>query len=70
MIIPEDNLEMNKGDPRKTRDLINEMTSRKCGKNRNICAITIDDNAKTLHPKWRKLSTIFSQLTALTWQEK
>ena len=66
MIIPEDNLEMNKGDPGKTWDLINELTSRKCGKNQNISAITIDDNPKTMHPKWRKLSTIFSQLKALT----
>ena len=39
MIIPEDNLEMNKGDPGKTWDLINELTSRKCGKNQNISAI-------------------------------
>ena len=51
MIIPEDNLEMNKGDPVKTWDLINELTSRKCGKNQNISAITIDDNPKTMHPK-------------------
>lgn len=51
MIIPEDNLEMNKGDPGKTWDLINELTSRKCGKNQNISAITIDDNPKTMYPK-------------------
>ena len=51
MIIPEDNLEMNKGDPGKTWDLINKLTSRKCGKNQNISAITIDDNPKTMYPK-------------------
>ena len=41
-IIPEDNLEMNKGDPRKNRDsdLINKLTSRKCGKSRNISSIS------------------------------
>ena len=39
-IIPEDNLEMNKGDPRKNRDLINELTLRKCGKSRNISSIS------------------------------
>ena len=39
-IIPEDNLEMNKGDQRKNRDLINELTSRKCGKSRNISSIS------------------------------
>ena len=39
-----DNLELNKKDPRKTWELINELSSRKCGKIRHISQISrIDD---------------------------
>ena len=38
-----DNLEINKKNPRKTWELINELSSRKCGKTQNISEIRIYD---------------------------
>ena len=46
-----DNLEINKKNPRKTWELINELSSRKCGKTQNFSEIRIYDKTITSAPE-------------------
>ena len=60
-------LDMNKKNPRKTRMLIDELSSRKCGKTRNIAEIKVNNESFILRLKWQKSLTIILQMWDQIW---
>ena len=56
-----DNLEFNKKNPRKTWELINELSLRKCGKIRDISEIRIYDQTIKSAPEMAVMSNIHKQ---------